>query len=90
MQWNLSKPILLGTNVCVWYRQVDDLYRLTKIIYIGTLFKVQFIQDSVKVRVQIRQVSLYYDIIYEIICLFEIGSTRWGPGWLNELGSWIT
>ena len=55
---------------------MDDLYRLTKIIYIGTLFKVQFIQDSVKVRVQIRQVSLYYDIIYEIICLFEIGSTR--------------
>ena len=28
IQWNLSKPNLLGTKFCVWNRQVFSLYRL--------------------------------------------------------------
>ena len=41
LQWNLSKSSLLGSNLCVQNRQV----KLTKFSYIGTLFKVWFIQD---------------------------------------------
>ena len=33
--------------------------KITKISYLGTLSKVQFIQDSGLFRVQVRQVSLY-------------------------------
>jgi hypothetical protein len=28
VQWNLSKPNLFGTNVCVWNGQVFGLHRL--------------------------------------------------------------
>jgi len=34
--------------------------KLTKISYIGTLFKVQYIQDSSLLRVRFRKVSLYH------------------------------
>jgi hypothetical protein len=30
IQWNLSKPNLLVTNICVWNRQVFGLYRLNE------------------------------------------------------------
>jgi len=46
---------------CAQNRQVFSLYRLIKftmISYIGTLFKVQFIQASILFRVRLRQVSL--------------------------------
>ena len=58
VQWNLSKPNLLGSSFCVQNRQVFGLYRLylTKISYIETLFKVQFMQESVLFMVQFRQV----------------------------------
>jgi hypothetical protein len=47
IQWNLSKPNLLGTNFFVRNRQVFCLYRLNlkKMSYIRTLIKVWFIQD---------------------------------------------
>jgi hypothetical protein len=41
IQWNPSRPNFFRTNLCVWVIQV----KLTKISYIGILFKVQFIQD---------------------------------------------
>ena len=61
IQCNLSQPNLLGTNLWVWNRQVFGLYRLNdqKISYIGTLFKIRFIQVYL-FRVLFRQVSLYY------------------------------
>ena len=51
VQWNLS----IGTNFCVWNRQVFGLYKL-KISCIRTLFKVWFIQDFGLFRVRFRQV----------------------------------
>jgi hypothetical protein len=66
VQWNPSKQNLVGTNFCVRNRQVFGLYRLN---YIGTLFKVGFIQDFNLFRVQFRQVSLYlviFVLVYKV------------------------
>jgi hypothetical protein len=72
VQWNPSKQNLVGTNFCVRNRQVFGLYRLN---YIGTLFKVGFIQDFNLFRVQFRQVSLYlviFVLVYKVKpCLFR-------------------
>jgi hypothetical protein len=54
IQWKLFKQNLMGTNFCVWFLQV----KLTKMSYIGTLYQVQYIQDSCLFMVQLRQVSL--------------------------------
>ena len=54
LEWNLSKPNLLVTKVCVQIIKVK-----IKISYIRTLFKVWFIQDLDLLRVQFRQESLY-------------------------------
>jgi hypothetical protein len=46
----------LQIKFCV---QNQHEFELTKISFIGTLFKVWFIQNSDLFRVQVRQVSLY-------------------------------
>jgi hypothetical protein len=57
----MTKPNLLGTSLCVPNRQ--DIWfihvELTKMFYIGTLFKIQFIQDSVYTGFQFIQGSVY-------------------------------
>lgn len=55
IKWTLTKSNLLGTSFLVWYKQV----KLTKILVIGTLFKIQYIQGFVLNRVRFRRVSLY-------------------------------
>ena len=61
IHWNLSKSNPLGTNFCVLNRQECSLYRLNlrNTSYIGTLYKVWFIQDFGSFRVRFRQISLY-------------------------------
>ena len=56
-----SKTCILRTNFCVRNRQVFQFtgVKLTKISYIGTLFKVQLIQDFVLFKILFRQDSLY-------------------------------
>jgi len=55
-----SKPILHGVNFCVRNKQfIQVKLTLTKISYIGTLFKVWYILDSSLFKVLLRQVSLY-------------------------------
>jgi hypothetical protein len=61
IQWNLSKSNIFGTNFCVlktgfWFIQVTE----ANILYIGTLFKVCFIQDSGLFRVWFRQVYTWF------------------------------
>ena len=51
--------ILIGTNFCDCIRQVFCV-ELKQISYIGTLFIVLFIQNSVLFRVRFRQVSLSF------------------------------
>ena len=57
----MTKPNLLGNSLCVPNRQ--DIWfihvELTKMSYIGTLFKIQFIQDSVYTGFQFIQGSVY-------------------------------
>jgi len=63
IQGNLSKPNLLGTNFCVWNRQVI----LTKIPYNGTLFIVLFIQDSLLYRVSFDRFHCTYIKLYMLV-----------------------
>ena len=60
----MTKPNLLGTSLCVPNRQ--DIWfihvELTKMFYIGTLFKIQFIQDSVYTGFQFIQGSVLFRV----------------------------
>ena len=50
MRWIIEAEPIIG---------LDDKVNKLKISYIGTLYKVRFIQDSSLFRVKFRQVSLY-------------------------------
>jgi hypothetical protein len=57
IQWNLSKPNLLGQAQVIGIDQCQ--VKLTKISHIGTLCNVWFIQESALLSVWFKQVSLY-------------------------------
>ena len=56
VQWNLSKPNLIRTNLCDWFIQA----KLTKILYFRTWFNVWFIQDSILFKKKVCVIQISY------------------------------
>jgi hypothetical protein len=67
-------PILCSEWTGVQFIQV----KITKIYFIGTLFKVRFILDSVLFSIRFRPISQYYNLYMSFICGMFVFWTFWG------------